>query len=170
MRPAALGLLLVLLHAAPVEACSMELRLFFADSSTDFDLRNSLVISEFVRRYFERRERVSEIGCGSLRPGDDYGVLVFAHAQDRARDQCELSSRRGFMVRARLAALGIPPERIAVFAMGDRDLRVPTGRGGTDPQNRFVELVFAPMTNQAGPPTADGLLRVFRERVARRCR
>jgi outer membrane protein OmpA-like peptidoglycan-associated protein len=127
---------------------------FFDDGSDEIGPRGEARLAEAARSYLDRRaptDTERRLMSGPLRPGIEIGVLVDAHAQDNVSDQCALSLRRGALVRARLAALGIPPDHVVVQPFGDRRLLVQTPPGSTDVQNRRVELWFVDLSRLPRP-------------------
>jgi outer membrane protein OmpA-like peptidoglycan-associated protein len=54
----------------------------------------------------------------------------------------KLSLDRAIQVRAALVAQGLPVANARVTGRGERDLRVPTGQGVSEPANRRVEVII----------------------------
>jgi outer membrane protein OmpA-like peptidoglycan-associated protein len=76
----------------------------------------------------------------ATRPAPEIVVIGHTDAVGSAAFNDALSLQRAERVRAELARLGIPPERIAVAGRGKRELLVPTADGVPEPRNRRVEV------------------------------
>ena len=81
----------------------------------------------------------------------DNDVALYANT-DTAEASESLAQARGEAVRMYLAELGVPVDRVIVFAYGGTRPLVITAPNVREPQNRRVEIVRTPFKPRSGTP------------------
>jgi outer membrane protein OmpA-like peptidoglycan-associated protein len=77
----------------------------------------------------------------SITPTSDVQITGYTDTTGDAASNDKLSLDRATQVRAALVQEGLPVENARVTGRGERDLRVPTGQGVSEPLNRRVEVI-----------------------------
>lgn len=75
-------------------------------------------------------------------PASDVQITGYTDTTGDAASNDKLSLARAVEVRAALVAEGLPVANARVTGRGERDLRVPTGEGVSEPLNRRVEVIL----------------------------
>lgn len=75
-------------------------------------------------------------------PTSDVQITGHTDTTGDAASNDKLSLDRAIQVRAALVAQGLPVANAKVTGRGERDLRVPTGQGVSEPANRRVEVII----------------------------
>lgn len=75
-------------------------------------------------------------------PTTDVQITGHTDTTGDAASNDQLSLDRAIQVRAALVAQGLPVANAKVTGRGERDLRVPTGQGVSEPANRRVEVII----------------------------
>ena len=75
-------------------------------------------------------------------PTSDVQITGHTDTTGDAASNDKLSLDRAIQVRAALVEQGLPVANAKVTGRGERDLRVPTGQGVSEPANRRVEVII----------------------------
>jgi outer membrane protein OmpA-like peptidoglycan-associated protein len=75
-------------------------------------------------------------------PTSDVQITGYTDTTGDAASNDKLSLDRAIEIRAALVAEGLPVRNARVTGRGERDLRVPTGPGVSEPLNRRVEVIL----------------------------
>jgi outer membrane protein OmpA-like peptidoglycan-associated protein len=116
---------------------------FFGFGQTELSTQGRRTIAAFVDTYFVDTYLKSW--------NSDSDVALYANT-DTAEASESLAQARGEAVRTYLAELGVPVERVVVFAYGGTRPLVITAPNVREPQNRRVEIALTRFKPRSGTP------------------